>query len=155
MRTIIVLLTFVVLMASAHLSAHAAGTTDKAELQGKKSMPQLLITTMGGQTFHATLVDSETTSAFQKILPLTLTMEDLHGNEKYYYFTQQFPGNAEKVRQINKGDIMLYGNDCLVIFYKNFSTTYTYTRLAHIDDPTDLEKALGKSDATVTFQLKH
>ncbi|WP_020561170.1 cyclophilin-like fold protein [Thiofilum flexile] len=50
---------------------------------------------------------------------------------------------------------MLYGADCLVIFYKDFPTSYTYTRLARIENPAELVAALGKTDVTITFQLSN
>ena len=35
---------------------------------------------------------------------------------------------------------MLYGNNCLVIFYKSFDTSYSYTRIGHIENLEDLNK---------------
>ena len=34
---------------------------------------------------------------------------------------------------------MLYGNNCLVIFYKSFDTSYSYTKIGHIEDLNELE----------------
>ena len=43
---------------------------------------------------------------------------------------------------------MLYGNNCLVILYKSFDTSYSYTRIGHIDDLPNL----GNGNITVKFE---
>ena len=87
-----------------------------------------------------------------KKLPMTINMSELNGNEKYYYFSDSLPTDAKKPSKINTGDIMLYGDDCLVLFYKSFSTVYSYTPLGTIDDPAELATALGNGDVQVTFR---
>ena len=69
-----------------------------------------------------------------EMLPLEITMDELNGNEKYVYLDKSLPTNSTNPKHINKGDIMLFGNDCLVIFYKSFDTTYSYTKIGHIDN---------------------
>ena len=105
-------------------------------------------------TYSVSLEDNNTTKALVKKLPLTLNMSDLHGNEKYYYFENSFPVTPETIGQINAGDIMLFGDDCLVIFYKPFKTSYAYTRIGYIDNPSHLKDVLGSKNITVTFQRK-
>jgi hypothetical protein len=34
---------------------------------------------------------------------------------------------------------MLYGNNCLVVFYKSFDTSYSYTKIGHIESLNELE----------------
>ena len=75
------------------------------------------------------------------------------GNEKYYYFNESLPTNSERIGKINTGDLMLYGSDCLVLFYKSFSTSYSYTRLGHIDNPQGLADVVGSGNITVTFEV--
>lgn len=53
---------------------------------------------------------------------------------------------------IHAGDLMLYSNDCIVLFYKDFSTSYSYTPLGRITDTTGLENAVGKSSVRITFE---
>ena len=44
---------------------------------------------------------------------------------------------------------MLFGNSCLVIFYKSFTTSYSYTKIGHIENPANIETALGRKDIKV------
>ena len=68
------------------------------------------------------------------MLPLELNMKELNGNEKYVYLDNSLPTNSSNPKRINAGDVMLYGNNCLVIFYKSFDTSYSYTKIGHIDN---------------------
>lgn len=107
--------------------------------------------TVNGRTFSATLYDNETARAFKERTPITLNMSELNGNEKYYYLSDSLPKNSSKPSRINTGDIMLYGSDCLVIFYESFSTSYSYTPVGKIDDPDGLAAALGSGSVEVSF----
>ena len=107
--------------------------------------------TVNGRTFSATLYDNETAREFTERLPITLDMSELNGNEKYYYLPDSLPINSSKPSKINTGDIMLYGSDCLVIFYESFSTSYSYTPIGKIDDPDGLAAALGSGSVKVAF----
>ncbi len=107
--------------------------------------------TVDGRTFSATLYDNETARAFKARLPLTLDMSELNGNEKYNYLPEDLPKNPSRPSRINTGDIMLFGSDCLVLFYDSFSTSYSYTPIGKTDDPDGLAAALGSGSVQVTF----
>ena len=109
--------------------------------------------TINGQDFHATLYDNETAAALKEKLPLTLDMSELNGNEKYNYLPFRLPTNASNPGQIHAGDLMLYGSDFLVLFYKSFSTGYSYTLVGRIDDPSGLADAVGRGGVQVAFIL--
>ena len=55
---------------------------------------------------------------------------------------------------IKAGDIMLYGSNCIVVFYKSFDTTYKYTRIGRITKTKGLKKALGEGRIKVRFSKK-
>lgn len=106
---------------------------------------------VGNKNFTATLYNNDTVRALLEKLPLTLNMDELNGNEKFFFFSEKIPANGESVRNIRAGDLMLYGSDCLVLFYKSFSTSYSYTRLGHMEDAAGLAEALGSGSTEVTF----
>lgn len=105
---------------------------------------------VNGKTLTATLDDNPTARAFAEKLPLEAEMQELNGNEKYVYLDADLPSKAERVGQIHAGDLMLFGSNCVVIFYADFATSYTYTRLGKID-AADLAATLGTGNVHVTF----
>ena len=107
---------------------------------------------IGSKTFTATLADSETGEAFAALLPLSVTMNELNGNEKYHYLSSSLPTAAYQPGTIHAGDLMLYGNNCVVLFYKTFNTSYSYTRIGAIDNPSGLASALGSGNVSVRFE---
>ncbi len=107
--------------------------------------------TVGEQRFAITLEDSETARALARLLPLTLNMIELNANEKYASLSQRLPVRAVRPGTIRNGDLMLYGTDTLVIFYRTFESTYAYTRLGRVDSPDQLVEALGRDDVSIRF----
>lgn len=141
------------LTSSASSSSSVSNNSQSTEPPTNKEENTLSITiTANGRNFSATLYDSETAKAFKALLPLSLDMSELNGNEKYYYLPDSLPTNLSRPSRINTGDIMLYGSSCLVIFYESFSTSYSsYTPIGKIDDPAGLAVALGSGSIQVTF----
>ena len=107
---------------------------------------------VGSTSFTATLADSETGEAFAALLPLTVTMNELNGNEKYHYLSSSLPTSAYQPGTIHVGDLMLYGNNCVVLFYETFNTSYSYTRIGAIDNPSSLTSSLGSGNVSVRFE---
>ena len=103
---------------------------------------------INGKEYVINLEDNETANSFANLLPQELNMSELNGNEKYIYLDTTLPTNSSNPKRINAGDVMLYGNNCLVIFYKSFDTSYSYTRIGHIDDLPNL----GNGNITVKFE---
>jgi hypothetical protein len=102
-------------------------------------------------TFDVSLFSNETTRRLRSLLPLTIKMKDLHSNEKFFDLPEALPTDAINPKKIKVGDFMLYGSNTLVIFYKSFQTTYSYTKLGQVNDASKLEAALGSGDVTLTL----
>ena len=130
-------------------------TNDNLDIEkGDKNMSEIsnkITININGVDFTVTLEDNETTRELVNRLPLNIEMNELNGNEKYYYFDESFPSNSSRIEIIEKGDIMLYGSDCLVLFYESFNTSYSYTRIGKLDNPSLLDDVIGKDSIRVTI----
>lgn len=107
--------------------------------------------TVGERRFAITLADTEAARAFAAMLPLSVDMADLNSNEKHADLPKSLPINASRPGMIRNGDLMLYGSRTLVVFYLTFDSSYSYTRLGRVDDPTGLAQGLGRRDVRITF----
>ena len=125
-------------------AANAASASEKAE-ESRMWM------TVGERRFAVTLTDNAAARAFAALLPLTLDMPDLNGNEKHVKLPKALPANASRPGMIRTGDLMLYGSDTLVVFYLTFESSYSYTRLGRVDDPAALAQALGRHSVRIVF----
>ena len=109
--------------------------------------------TVGTQRFAVTLEDNPTTRAFVQSLPATFEMIELNGNEKYARLPRSLPANPVRPGTIRTGDVLLYGNDTLVVFYETFRSNYSYTRIGHITESAGLAQALGPRNPRVAFMV--
>jgi hypothetical protein len=132
-----------------------SGLAIGASFDDKDEMEKIKIKITGStQIFTATLLDNNTAKAFKKMLPLTIKMNELNRNEKFGDLPDSLPTNPSIPKTITNGNLMMYGSKTLVIFYKTFTTSYSYTKLGQIDDATGLAAALGTGDTVVTFDLE-
>ena len=109
---------------------------------------------IGSQSYKATLYNNPTVEAFKELLPLSINMVELNQNEKYYDLPKSLPTNASNPTTIENGDLMLYGSKTLVLFYKTFPTSYSYTKIGKVENPAGLAKTLGEGNVKVTFKLE-
>ena len=124
---------------------------DKNEVDEIMENVTSISVSINGKKYNATIENNETAKAFISMLPQEFNMEELNGNEKYVYMNNLFPTNSINPKHIEAGDIMLYGNDCLVIFYKSFNTSYSYTKIGHIDNLPNL----GIDNINVKFEKEN
>lgn len=100
------------------------------------------------KNYVISLEDNETSEELLKHLPLEFTMQELNGNEKYYDLDFSLPMSTYEPKTIQKGDVMLFGSNCLVIFYKTFDTSYSYTKIGTIENLEDL----GRKNVSVKLE---
>ena len=138
------------LLAAAMLAASCGRHEACAQTTSESPMTEIRIT-VGGRTFAADIEDSETGRAFVGLLPLTLDMSELNGNEKYYYLDAPLPTRPQHYDDIEPGDLMLYGTSCVVLFYGP-AGGYSYTRLGRLRQTDGLAEAVGRGSVSVTFE---
>ena len=105
----------------------------------KENKMAKIYASLNNEKLEINLEENSTTSALVKLLPLDITMNDLNKNEKYAYLNESLPTNTYSPKHIEAGDVMLFGDNCLVIFYESFDTSYSYSKIGHINDLPSLD----------------
>jgi hypothetical protein len=129
----------------------ALGSTRPSEPPATSQERPHMLMSVGTQRFAVTLDDNPTARAFVQLLPVTLEMAELNGNEKHGRLPRSLPTDTVRPGTIRTGDVLLYGNDTLVVFYQTFRSSYSYTRIGRVEDSAGLAQALGPGDSRVTF----
>ena len=144
------------------LSACAAGETpavpatptpQAAETESTEQEETRLKITVGDEALPATFSDNSSAEAFRELLaqgPLTIEMADYGGFEKVGALGTELTRNDRQITA-QPGDVILYQDNQITIYYG--TNSWSFTRLATIDDPTDLEEKLGAGTVSVTFSL--
>jgi hypothetical protein len=132
----------------------AADDTRLAQIPTTSQERTVMWMTVGGtHRFAMTLEDNPTARAFAQLLPLALDMPDLNANEKHVRLPRSLPTNPVRAGTIRTGDVMLYGEDTLVVFYKTFPSTYSYTRVGRITKVDGLAQVLGPGSQRIRFAM--
>ena len=113
-------------------------STTNDEPRKKEAKMDKIYLNINNKKLTVNLENNSTTAALISLLPLDISMSDLNGNEKYAYLDSHLPTNVYSPKHIEAGDVMLFGNNCLVIFYKSFDTNYDYSKIGHIDNLPEL-----------------
>ena len=119
-------------------NSKSTNNINNTEINSSKEVIRSVKAIINGKEYTIDLEDNETANTFVSILPQEFNMNELNGNEKYTYLDNELPTSSYSPKRINVGDVMLYGNNCLVVFYKSFDTSYSYTKIGHINNLPDL-----------------
>lgn len=112
------------------------------EIESEVSNMNNVVLKINNVEYKLELENNDTVNDLLNNIPLSLSMNELNGNEYYVYLDFNLKSNSENVKNIKAGDVMLFGNNCLVIFYETFNTSYNYTRIGHIDNIDSLKDNL-------------
>ncbi|OUN14639.1 hypothetical protein B5G42_00815 [Flavonifractor sp. An91] len=127
--------------------------TQSAETASGQEETALKIT-VGDEELLATLEDNSSAREFKELLaqgPVTIEMEDYGGFEKVGPLGTTLTRNDQQITT-EPGDVILYQGNQIAIYYG--TNTWSFTRLAKIDDPADLQAKLGEGRVQVTFSLE-
>ena len=108
---------------------------------------------IGDKTFTATLEDNQAVTELVEMMeagPVTLHLDDFSGFEKVGPLGKSLT-TSDRQTTTSPGDIVLYNGDNIVMFYG--SNSWSYTRLAKIDDLTGWADALGRGSITAVLTL--
>jgi len=144
-KKILVLLLVIILMTGCNKQTQIKDEVNKSNNIEVNSSMKIEI---NDQEYEIDLEQNKTVAELIKLLPLELTMNELNGNEKYIFMDKSLPTDEFYPKKINKGDFYLYEGNCLVIFYESFDTTFSYTKIGHINNLPDL------GNGSITVKLK-
>ena len=119
----------------------------------KKEVIKSINMQIGNKNFMIKLFNNNAAQNLITQLPLTLDMKELNGNEKYSYLPKKLPTDSQNISEIKAGDLMLFGSDCLVLFYKNFHTSYSYPKIGYIENIAELTAALENENIKVKLNI--
>ena len=128
--------------------------TEIREEDTEESEETMMKVQIKDQFFTAELEKNPGAEAFAELLkegPVTIQMNDYAGFEKVGSLGKSLP-TQNRQTTTQPGDIVLYNGDQIVVFYG--SNSWSYTRLARIQDLTGWEKALGNGSVEVTFSAE-
>lgn len=114
---------------------------------------EMLYITVGEHEFRATLEENVSAQEFKKLLqegPITISMDDYGGFEKVGPLGTTLTRSDEPITT-QPGDVVLYQGSQITIYYA--PNSWNFTKLAKIEDVSDLKEKLGKGSIEATFSL--
>lgn len=142
------ILAILLMSASCQNTSAEAATYSTADLSGTA-----LSIEVNGHTLTATWNDNSSAAAFVARLkegPVTVSMHDYGDFEKVGPLGFSLPRNDTSITTV-PGDVILYQGNQITIYYD--TNSWSFTRLACINDTSNLRSILGSGNVTVTFSI--
>jgi len=113
-----------------------------------------LLVRVGGHEYRSTWEDKPTTRKLKSGCPWKLQLADLDHIGKFCYLEEgiNLPTDARQPAQIRAGQFYLYEDRCLILFTADCRTTYRYTYLGEILEPTNLVGYAGRSNVDLEIR---
>ena len=137
----------------AAITEETASSQEEPAAESSQEEPALKIS-VGDYELSATFEDNSSAGEFRDLLaqgPLTIEMEDYGGFEKVGPLGTSLTRNDTQITT-EPGDVILYQGNQITIYYG--TNSWSFTRLARIDDPAGLQEKLGDGTVSVTFSLE-
>lgn len=83
-------------------------------------------------------------------MPFDVTFNELNGNEIYAELPFAIEVLPERVKEVQAGDVMLFGSSTLVIFYETHKTDYQYTKIGKVSDISQIDHLRKILTVTIT-----
>lgn len=102
---------------------------------------------IGNEEIEISVTNQEISQQIMEYLPQTLNFNELNGNEFYVDSPFEVDAKSQNFGEVRAGDVMLYGNQTIVIFYQDHQTTYSYSKIGKIRDVSHLNSLVNCQDA--------
>lgn len=130
-------------------------TQNQEATDDKQEEKQMMINIeIEGQSLDLILEDNQAAQEFLQLLPLTVDMADVNGNEKVVSLNQDFSGQKKVAGSIQSGELKIWSANQLVLFYDSFPSSYSYLDLGHLAEDQSLPDLSEKDSVTVRFSIK-
>ncbi len=89
---------------------------------------------INGYTYIANTQVSYAAQNFIKNTPITIEMKDDGSDKKIGCLLVKIEGDCIKEKNVEKGDVLLYGESCIIIATEDFKNSAQYKKIGHINN---------------------
>lgn len=109
---------------------------EKAQIEAKEAIGELpnILITINGKVYTAIPDITYASQSFISHLPFVVEMNDTDGNKKQGCTYLKFDGEGSRNKTIKRGDVLIYGDSCVVVATGDFDFGNKYRKVAHINN---------------------